>query len=118
MKKRAVSLFLTAALCLGLAVPAMAAPAEANLPDWYFLIVIFRNVDADAKDRDGVVTHVTYSMPQEEIDFTMEQIQDFEEYMNQVGVMRAHVDVMEVDTTISQLGDSAYGLRLTNELAE
>ena len=48
----------------------------------------------------------------------MEQAQDFEEYMNQVGVMRAHVDVMEVDTTISQLGDSAYGLRLTNELAE
>ena len=118
MKKRAVSLFLTVALCLGLAVPAMAAPAESNLPDWYFLIVIFRNVDADAKDRNGVVTHVTYSMPQEEIDFIMEEIRDFEEYMNQVGVMCAHVDVMEVDTTISQLGDSDYGSWFTNELAE
>lgn len=36
MKKRAVSLLMALTLCLGLAVPVLAAPAETNLPDWYF----------------------------------------------------------------------------------
>ena len=81
--KKFLSLALALTLCLGL-LPATASAASSNLPDWYFLVAIFKNVDADCKDLDGKPTHAKYSMPQDEIDFVKEEVQDFEAYMNQV----------------------------------
>ena len=49
MKKKFVSLLLVLVMCLGL-LPVTASAAEANLPDWYFLFAIFKNVDADGKE--------------------------------------------------------------------
>ena len=67
MKKKLVSLLLALALCLGL-MPVTASAAENQaLPDWYFLFAIFKNIDADGKDRNGKAVHVTYSMSQDEV---------------------------------------------------
>ena len=114
MKKRLLSLLLALTLCLGL-LPVTASAA--NLPDWYFLFAIFNSVDANGKDKDGKTGRAKYTMPREEIDFIQEEIRDFEEYMNQVGVMRAHIDVIEIDTTVTKLGDSIYGSWLEAEQA-
>ena len=102
MKKKIVSLLLALVMCLGL-LPVTASAAEANLPDWYFLFAIFKNVDADCKDRDGKTVRAKYTMTQEEIDFVKEDARDFEAYMNQVGVMRAHVEVVEINAALTEL---------------
>ena len=57
-------------------------------------------------------------MPQDEIDFIKEDIQDFEVYMNQVGVMRAHVDIVEIDTAITELDENSMGSWLSSGKAE
>lgn len=105
MMKKLLSLLLALVMCLGL-LPGTASAADANLPDWYFLFAIFKNVDADY-NQDGVKKHTKYTMTQDEIDFVREDAQAFEEYMNQVGVMRAHVDVVEIDASVTELKD--YG---------
>ena len=108
MKKKALSLALALVMCLGL-MPTAAFAANADLPDWYFLFAIFKNVDADGKDKDGKAVHVTYSMSQDEIDAARNSARQFETYMNQVGVMRAHVDVVEIDTTLTELHNRNSG---------
>ncbi|WP_251318357.1 leucine-rich repeat protein [Flintibacter muris] len=108
MKKKILSLVLALVLCLGL-LPAAASAAEADLPDWYFLFAIFENVDADGKDKDGIQQHTKYAMPQDEIDAIHDHAQAFEEYMNQVELMCAHVDVVEIDAPITKLGDYEGG---------
>ena len=117
MKKKALSLALALVLCLGL-LPTAAFAAETDLPDWYFLFAIFKNVDADCLDRDGEKQHTKYTMTQEEIDFVKEDAQGFETYMNEVGVMRAHVDVVEIDTPITELEEFSRGGYLGPEQAE
>lgn len=107
MKKRLLSLLLALAICLSLA-PAEAA-AEANLPDWYFLFAIFKSVDADCRDRDGKMQRAVYTMTQDEIDMIREDARDFEAFMNQVGVMRAHIEVVEIDETLTELEDYSDG---------
>ena len=107
MKKKFVPLLLVLAMCLSL-LPATASAAEANLPDWYFLFAIFKNVDADYM-QDGIKKHTKYSMTQDEIDICRDNAKEFEEYMNSVGVMRAHVEVVEIDETITNLAD--YGTK-------
>ena len=56
MRKKLISLLLALVMCLEL-LPLPAAAAETNLPDWYFLFAIFKNVDADCDDGKGTVTH-------------------------------------------------------------
>ena len=107
MKKKFVLLLLALAMCLSL-LPATASAAEANLPEWYFLFAIFKNVDADYM-QDGMKKHTKYSMTQDEVDVCRDNAKEFEEYMNSVGVMRAHVEVVEIDETITKLAD--YGTK-------
>lgn len=101
MKKRALSILLALALCLSL-LPGRALAAGPDLPDWYFLFAVFKSVDADYQ-KDGGKKHAAYTMTQDEIDFVRQDARDFEAYMDQVGVMRAHVDVVEIDQTITTL---------------
>ena len=108
MKKRVVSLLLTLVVCLSL-LPATASAAEAALPDWYFLFAIFKNVDTDGKDVDGKAIHMKYTMTEKEIDLAREHSRAFEAYMNQLGVMRAHVEVVEIDAAVTELEPSALG---------
>ena len=108
MKKNIVSLLLALVMCLGL-LPVTASAAEANLPDWYFLFAIFKNVDADCDDGKGMVTHTKFTMSQEEIDLVKDKLQSFEEYMNDVGVMRAHMHLVEIDTPVTELEESELG---------
>ena len=107
MKKKFIPLLLALAMCLPL-LPTPASAAEANLPDWYFLFAIFKNVDADYM-QDGIKKHTKYSMTQDEVDVCRDNAKEFEEYMNSVGVMRAHVEVVEIDETITKLAD--YGTK-------
>ncbi|MCI9121105.1 MAG: leucine-rich repeat protein [Oscillibacter sp.] len=108
MKKPFMSLLLALVLCLSL-LPSAASAAESSLPDWYFLFAIFKNVDAVCKDKDGKTVHTKYTMTQEEVDFAQEDARDFEAYMNKVGVMRAHVEVVEIDAPITELADYPLG---------
>lgn len=108
MKKKIVSLLLVLAMCLGL-MPDAASAAEASLPDWYFLFAIFKNVDAYCDDGKGMATHTKFTMSQEEIDLVKDKLQSFEEYMNDVGVMRAHVRLVEIDTPVTELEESELG---------
>ena len=64
MKKRLLSILLVLVMWLGLLLTSTFA-AESDLPDWYFLFAIFKNVDADGKDKNGKAVHVKYSMPQD-----------------------------------------------------
>lgn len=108
MKKKFVSLLLALVMCLSL-LPLPASAAGSNLPDWYFLFAIFKNVDADGKDRDNKAVHVKYSMSQDEVDIAQDNAKEFEEYMNSLGVMRAHVDVVEIDATATELQEYSGG---------
>ena len=108
MQKKIASLLLALVLCLGL-MPVGASAAETSLPDWYFLFAIFKNVDADCDDGKGTVTHTKFTMSQEEIDLVKEKFQSFEEYMNGVGVMRAHMYLVEIDTPVTELKGSGLG---------
>ena len=108
MKKKILSLALALAMCLPL-LPAPASAVEGNLPDWYFLFAIFKNVDADCDDGKGMVTHTKFTMSQEEIDLVKDKLQSFEEYMNDIGVMRAHMYLVEIDTPVTELEESGYG---------
>ena len=108
MRKKLISLLLALVMCLEL-LPLPAAAAETNLPDWYFLFAIFKNVDADCDDGKGTVTHTKFTMSQEEIDLVKEKFQSFEEYMNGVGVMRAHMYLVEIDTPVTELKGSGLG---------
>ena len=116
MKKPFMSLLLALVLCLSL-LPSAASAAESSLPDWYFLFAIFKNVDAVCKDKDGKTVHTKYTMTQEEVDFAQEDARDFEAYMNKVGVMRAHVEVVEIDETVTKLADNNGGSWLNTKLA-
>ena len=116
MKKRVVSLLLALAVCLSL-LPATASAAEAALPDWYFLFAIFKNVDTDGKDADGKAIHMKYTMTEKEIDLAREHSRAFEAYMNQLGVMRAHVEVVEIDAAVTELEPSALGSYLNAKQA-
>lgn len=78
-------------------------------PDWYFLFAIFKNVDADGKDGNGKAIHAKYSMPQDEIDTIRDHAQAFKDYMNQLGLMSAHVEVVEIDASVTELQDSEWG---------
>lgn len=82
--------------------PGTAWAAE-SLPDWYFLFAIIKNVDADCVDAFGRKTHTTYAMSPGEIELALDNVKRFEAYMNNVGVMRAHVDVVEIDTPVTEL---------------
>ena len=117
MKKKLVSLLLALALCLGLTPVTASAAENQTLPDWYFLFAIFKNIDADGKDRNGKAVHVTYSMSQDEVNVVRENAKEFEEYMNSVGVMRAHMDVVEIDEPITELADRDDGSYLNTKLA-
>ncbi len=116
MKKKVLSLVLALMMCLGL-LPVTASAAE-KLPDWYFLFAIFKNADTDGISAEGEKRHTKYTVPQDEIDFIKEDIQDFEVYMNQVGVMRAHVDIVEIDTAITELDENSMGSWLSSGKAE
>jgi|GEM_PF-2965672 len=106
MKKKVLSFLLVLTICLGF-LPVRAFATEADLPDWYFLFAIFKNVDADCKDESDVMQRVKYTMTQDEIDFIREDADDLEKYMNQVGVMRAHLEVVEIDAPITKLNNDS-----------
>lgn len=89
--------------------PGAALAAETDLPDWYFLFVIIKNVDADCTKADGTTVHTSYSMTQDEIDIARDNAKAFGAYMNNVGVMRAHVDVIETDTPVTELKAASLG---------
>ena len=116
MKKKALSLAMALIMCLSL-LPMGASAAETDLPDWHFLFAIFKNVDADCKDKNGKSIHTKYTMPQDEIDAIRDHARAFEEYMNQLGVMRAHVDVMEINTAVTKLGEDSGGSWISPEEA-
>ena len=105
-------------LCAALALlPGTSLAAEPDLPDWYFLFAIFKNVDADCADGDGLTTHAVYTLPQEELDIFLDNARAFEAFMNQVGVMRAHVDIVEIDTTVTELERINHGSWISPEQA-
>ena len=108
MKKKAVSLLLVLVMCLSL-LPTAALAAEADLPDWYFLFAIFKNVDADGKDKDGKPVSANYSMTSDEVNIIRDNARIFEEYMNSIGVMRAQVDGVEIDETLTELSNRDSG---------
>lgn len=101
MKKRVLPLLLAVVMVVGM-LSTTASATQPDLPDWYFLVAIFKNVDADVTDKDGQTTHIKYTMSQDEIDYAKKEAEDFEAAMNSVGVMRAHVDVVEIDTPITE----------------
>ena len=108
MKKRLLSTLL--ALCMMLALlPATAQAANPELPDWYFLFAIFKNIDSDYVNAYGKTMHAAYTMTQDENYIARKNIERFETYMNQVGVMRAHADVIEIDRTVTELTTSSPG---------
>ena len=109
MKKRFTAIFLALALCLGLAIPAFAAPSEEALPDWYFLFAVFKNVNADCDDGRGTVGHTTYTMSKEEVNLARENARQFEDFLNQFGLICAHVEVVEIETPVTELQGSDYG---------
>lgn len=98
--------------------PAEALAAKANQPDWYFLFAIFKSVDADCKDINGKTTHQKYTMTLDEINYFKENARDFETYMNSTGVMLAHVDVVEIDTPVTNLKEYGGGSYLGAEQVE
>lgn len=102
MKKRLLSILLVLVMCLGL-LSATVFAAESDLPDWYFLFAVFKNLDAEVKDGNGKMQHAAYSMPQEEVGLIHNLAAEFEEYMNSLGVMRAHVEVVEIDKPVKEL---------------
>ena len=85
------------------------AQTENIPPDWYFLYVIFKNVDADYTDSDGIAAHTTYTMTQEEVDFIQETARSANKYMDDVGVMRTHAEFVEIDTPVTGLEMTAGG---------
>ena len=117
MKKKILSFALALTMCLGL-LPGTAFADESNLPDWYFLIAIFKNVDADGIDNDGVKQHAKYSMTQDEVNVARESAKQFEEYMNQLGVMRTHVDIVEIEAVVTELEESKDGSYIGAKQAE
>ena len=48
-------------------------------------------------------------MSQDEVDTVKVYAKDFEEYMNRLGLMQAHVDMAEADETLRDLHHSASG---------
>ena len=116
MKKKILSFALALTMCLGL-LPRTAFADESNPPDWYFLFAIFKNVDADCLDADKVTRHAKYAMTQDEVEVARSYAKEFEMYMNQLGVMRAHVDVVEIDTPITELQESDSGSYLGSKQA-
>ena len=118
MKKKWLAALLAAVLTVSL-LPGTARAAEPELPEWNFLFAVFTEVDADVDDGYGAIRHITYSMPQEEIDLIMEYGVRFLTYMYRVGVMDAHVYFTVIDTPVTQLQPSNpnYGSYLGSELA-
>ena len=106
MKKKILAALLAVVLAAGL-LPGTAR-AEDDLPDWYFLFAIIKSVDADCDSGNGVPVHTEYTMTQYEIDVARDKIEAFETYMNGLGVMRAHVDVVELDGPVTELAPSNY----------
>ena len=102
MKQRIFAALLALTMCLTL-LPTTAFAAEKELPDWYFLFAIIKNVDADVKDGYGKISHVKYSMTEKEVESIRGRAPKFEEYMNSTGVMRAHVTIVEIDTPLKEL---------------
>ena len=117
MRKQMGAFLLALSLCLSLLPGAALAAEPEALLDWYFLFAAFRNIDADGKDKDGQTRHASYSMPKEEVDPIRDLAVEFEEYMNSVGVMRAHVEVVEIDETVTKLADNNGGSWLNTKLA-
>ena len=60
--------------------PMEAWAAEKNLPDWYFLFAIFKNVDADYSDVNGDSGHTVYTMTQDEIDMLRNNARELEKF--------------------------------------
>ena len=116
MKKRIFSALLALTMCLAL-LPTTVSAAESDLPDWYFLFAIFKNVNADSKDGDGKAVHAKYSMTQDEINTVRTNARQFAAYLNKLGVMRAHVDVIEIDATVTEFKETATGPYLASEQA-
>jgi len=102
VSRKLAAAFLTLLLIIQV-LPIGAQAAETNLPDWYFLFAIFKNVDADFTDNKGKTTHVQYTMTQNEVKMIRDHAQQFEEFMSQTGEMNAHVDVIEIDTAVKEL---------------
>lgn len=111
--ERNITRMLTAAILMLVIVvgllPTAALAAESDLTDWYFLFAIFKSVDADCADGKGTTTHTKYTMTQDEVDIVRENAKAFETYMNQFGVMRAHVDVVEIDAMVTELEETDLG---------
>ena len=106
MRKRWLAMLLTVALAAVLAaglLPGTVQAAEPDLPDWYFLFAIFKNVDADGVDKNDVSTHFKYTMTRDEVDFAKDNANTFQDYMNSLGVINAHVEVVEISTTVREL---------------
>ncbi len=95
--------------------PTETLAAKAGQPDWYFLFAVFKSVDAGCKDANGKTTHQKYTMTQDEINYFKENARDFEAYMNSTGVMLAHVDVVEIDTPVTELKEYSGGSYLGAE---
>lgn len=116
MKKRVLPLLLAVVMVVGM-LSTTASAAQPDLPDWYFLFAIFKNVDADYSDVNGDSGHTVYTMTQDEIDMLRINAQELEEFLSQVGVIRPHVDVVEIDTPITELEYSNVGSDLGPEQA-
>lgn len=84
-------------------------PAVSSPPEWRFLFAVFKNVNADCADGNGTTTHTTYTMTQDEIDIIHNNARAFEKYLNQFSLIRARVDIVEINTPVTELTESATG---------
>jgi len=106
--RRLAVLFLALVMVVG-ALPAQAWAADSKLPDWYFLVAIFKEVDAPYEE-NGVTKREKSALTQEEIDLMRLRANQFDEYMNSLGVMNAHVDIIEISSPVTSLTPSDSGL--------
>ncbi len=81
---------------------------EFKLPDWHFLVAIFKQIDAPY-EHNGETKYEKNTLTQAEIDLIRLRSNQFEEYMNSLGVMNAHVDVIEISIPVTSLTPYAKG---------
>jgi len=98
------TLMLSLAMVVGLlSITTLTARAAQTVPpDWYFLVVIVKNTDIPYEE-NGVSKHYTESMTIDEINMIRRRAAEAGAYMTKLGVMQAHVDIVEIDEPITTL---------------
>lgn len=79
--------------------------AQTTPPDWYFLVVIVKNTDIPYEE-NGVSKHYKETMTMDEMNMIRRRAIEAITYMTEVGVMQAHIDIVEIDEPITKLAST------------